>query len=134
MGSISSLIFLKIELSLVWFDALSHGESEYSLGFYFWPCFSEINIFQSYGKKTCFDGFYHLKYFEHISAKTKAFRNFFLIKMLRIKSSTNFLNFIKIWNYFLYTVVEILRKYPPTNGTFSFPTVFLFAFLTPPRN
>ncbi len=85
-------------------------------------------------EKTCFDGFYQLKYFEYISTKTKAFRKFLLIKMLRIKSSTNILNFIKIWNYFLYTVVEILRKYPPTNRTFSFPTVCSFPFLTPPRN
>ncbi len=57
-------------------------------------------FWENRGKKKRFFGFYCLKYFEFISVKTKAFRNFFFIKMFRIKSSTNAENFVKIGDHF----------------------------------
>ena len=101
-------LFFRFKSNLVWSDALFHEESEYGLGFYFQPCVSEGNhqtlVLKILQKKQFLRSlfFYCLKYFESISMKTKAFRKFFLTRILRIKNSTNAENFVKFWDHFIY--------------------------------
>jgi hypothetical protein len=94
--------FSKLNSNIVWSNAPFHEESKYGIGFYFWPCFSEIiyeKLFIKILQKNRFLRFlvfYCLKYFESISVKTKAFWEDFFNNLLRTKSSTNGENFIKI--------------------------------------
>jgi len=57
-------LFFRFKSSLVCSDALFHEESEYGLGFYFWPCFSEANyqtlFLKILQKKTVFEEFIFL--------------------------------------------------------------------------
>ncbi len=78
-------LFQKPEL----LDALFHEESEYGLGFYFWPCFSEINYQKLFVKNALFEDFRFFTTDSILSlslSKQKVSKNFFLSKYLELKA------------------------------------------------
>ena len=82
-------IFFKLKTSLLWLDAPFHEESEYGLGFYFWPCFSEINYQKLFVKNAVFWGFSIFTTYSILSlspSKQKISKNFFLSKYLELKA------------------------------------------------
>jgi hypothetical protein len=99
----------KLKSCLVWFDALSHEEFEYVFGFDFRPRFSEIVLqtlkITGFSTKNIFRdfGFSVANSILDIVSSENMFLKIFLIKMLRIESSTNTESLMETENHFCRT-------------------------------